>query len=240
MMKKITLSIIAVLFLSTANISAQSLNEILDNYFEVLGQETMLAAKSSQSTGKMIQMGLEIPFKQYAQAPNNFRVEATFQEMTLIQTYNGKEGWSINPFMGSTEPVPMNEDELKNTEIQADYEGQLWNWKDKGYTVTLEENEEVEGVDCFVVKAVSKDGDINSYFIDSENYVLIKMNSKLKMQGQEVESDTFMSNYKEGDGFIYAGKMETRMNGQVTATIVLDEVTLGEEFDSSMFDKPVK
>lgn len=239
-MRKITLSVFAILFVGTSFLSAQNLDEVLDNYFEVLGQETIVKAKSSQTTGKMIQMGLEIPFKQFSQAPKNFRVEATFQDMTLIQTFNGEEGWSINPFMGSTEPVAMGEMELKSFEVQADYEGQLWNWKDKGYIVTLEDNEDVEGVDCFVVKAVNKDEDIYTYFIDSENYVLIKMNSKVKLQGQEIESDTFMSNYKEGDGFVYAGKMETKMGGQTTATIVIDEMTIGEKYDKSMFDKPVK
>jgi hypothetical protein len=240
MMKKITLSIVAVLFCSTAFVSAQNLNKILDNYFEVLGQETILDAKTSETTGKMLQMGMEIPFKQYSAAPNKFRIEATFQDMTLISTFNGKEGWSINPFLGSTEPVAMTDDVFKSTEIQADYEGQLWNWKDKGYTVSLEKNEEVEGVDCFVIKAVSKDEDVFTFFIDTESYVLIRLNSKMKIQEQIVEYDTFMSNYQEGDGFIYAGKMETKIGGQITATIVIDEMTLGEKYDSSLFEKPVK
>ena len=240
MMRKNILSIIAVLFISTAFISAQNLEDVLNNHFEVIGQEKILEAKSSQTIGKMIQMGMEIPFKQYSSHPKNFKIEATFQDMTLIQTYNGKEGWSLNPFIGATEAQPMSDDELKSVEIQADYEGMLWNWKEKGYTVTLEDNEEVEGADCYVVKVVTENDDVFTYFIDSESYVPIKMNSKITLQGQPVESDTFMSNYKEGDGFVYAGKIETRVNGQVTATIVIDEMTLGAEFDESFFDKPKK
>ncbi len=239
-MKKLSLSIAAVLFMSTAFVSAQSLEEVLKNYFEVSGQETMLASKNSQSTGKMIQMGLEIPFIQYAAAPNKFRIEATFQDMTLIQTYNGEEGWSLNPFAGMTEPQAMSEDELKSVKVQADYEGMLWNWKDKGYEVSLEENEEIEGVDCNVIKAVSKDEDVYTYYIDAENYVVIKMNSKIKMQGQVMESDTFMSNYQEGDGFVYPGKIETKMNGQVMSTIVIDETVLNVDLGAGKFDKPVK
>mgnify|MGYP002865612296 CR=1 FL=1 len=139
-----------------------------------------------------------------------------------------------------TEPQAMSEDELKAAKVQADFEGQLWNWDKKGYEVSLEENEEVEGVDCFVVKAVSKDGDTFRHYIDSESYVVIKMNSKIKMQGQEVESDNFMSNYQEGDGFIYAGKIETKMNGQIASTIVIDNMSIGAKLDSALFEKPVK
>ena len=236
-MKKITISIVAVLFLSTALVSAQDLDKVLKNYFEVLGQETMLASKNSKSIGKMITQGLEIPFVQYAEAPNKFRLEATFQDMTLIQTYNGKEGWTLNPFIGGTEFQAMSEDELKAAEIQSDYEGMLWNWKDKGYKLSLEENEEVEGVDCYVVKVATESEDTYTYYIDAENYVTIKMTSKVIMQGQAVESDTYMSNYQEGDGFIFPGKVETKMNGQVMSTIVIDETILNVDLDPDKFDK---
>ena len=91
-----------------------------------------------------------------------------------------------------------------------------------------------------MVKAVSKDGDTFKYYMDVDSYVVLKMNSKVKMQGQEVESDTFMSNYQEGEGFVYAGKIETRMGGQVTAIIVIDEMLIGVEMDDSLFEKPTK
>lgn len=239
-MKKLIFSLALVLAFSSSLVSAQSLEEVLKNYFEATGQETMIASKNAMSVGKMIQMGLEIPFNQYAAAPNKFRVEATFQGMTLIQTFNGKEGWSLNPFAGQTEPQPMGEDELKAVKVQADYEGMLWKWKDKGYQVSLEPSEEIEGMDCYVVKAVSKDGDEYTYYIDKDSYMAIKLHNKVKIQGQEMESDTFMSNFQEGDGFVYAGKIETKSNGQVVSTIVIDKMVLNNEFEAEKFEKPVK
>lgn len=241
-MKKLSLSIALALFFSVSFLSAQTLEEVLANYFEVSGQETLLASKNSKSTGKMIQMGgLEIPFVQHAAAPDKFHLAATFQGMTIIQTYNGTEGWSLNPFAGQTEPEAMDEDALRAMKVQADYEGMLWNWKEKGYVATLEENEEVEGADCYVVKLVSEDGDTYTNYIDAENYVAIKLHAKVKVQGQEVETNTFMSNYQEGDGFIFPGKIETRgADGQVMSTIVLETTVLNVELDSTFFDKPTK
>jgi len=239
-MKKLLLSIALALFVSVAFVSAQTLDEVLENYFEAIGQETLIASENSKSTGKMIQSGIEIPFAQYGAAPNKFRLEATFQGMTLIQTFNGEEGWSLNPFAGMTEPQAMSEDELKAMKVQADYEGMLWNWKEKGYIATLEENEEVEGADCYVVKLVSGDGDAYTNYIDAENYVAIKLHAKVKVQGQEVESETFMSNFQEGDSFIFPGKVETRVNGQVVSIIVIETTEINVELDSTIFDKPTK
>ena len=239
-MKKLLLSITLALFVSVAFVSAQTLEGVLKNYFEAIGQETMIASENSKATGKMIQSGIEIPFTQYSATPNKFRLEATFQGMTLIQTFNGEEGWSLNPFAGMTEPQAMSEDELKAVKVQADYEGMLWNWKEKGYEASLEENEEVEGADCYVVKLVSEDGDTYTNYIDAENYVAIKLHSKVKVKELDVESETYMSNFQEGDGFIFPGKVETRANGQIVSTIVLETTELNVELDSAFFDKPTK
>jgi len=237
-MKK-TLLLSAVLLIGTAFfVQAQTLDEVLENYHETIGQEVILKTKNSQSIGKMIQMGMEIPFKQYSARPNKFKVEATFQGMTLIQAYNGEEGWALNPFAGQTEPQPMSEDELKAVKVQADYEGMYWNWEEKGHQLTLEDNEEVEGSDCFVVKTVTKDGDEILTYIDAENYIVLKTKNKMTMNGQEMESETFMSNYQEANGIVYAGKIETRVGGQVTATIVIDEIQVDAELADDFFNKP--
>lgn len=45
----------------------------------------------------MMQGGIKIPFIQYAKRPGKVRLETTFQDLTLIQTFNGTEGWMINP-----------------------------------------------------------------------------------------------------------------------------------------------
>ena len=76
----------------------------------------------------MIQNGMEIDFIQMGKRPDKVRVEGTFQALTFIQTYNGKEGWNLNPFTGATDPQPMSEDEIKSMKYQADMDGMLWNW----------------------------------------------------------------------------------------------------------------
>lgn len=237
-MKKLTVALLVVLVASVGAVSAQSLDKILKNYFEVIGQETLLASKSALSTGKMIQAGMEIPFKQYAAAPAKIRVEASFQGLTLIQTYDGQKGWSLNPFAGMTEPQPMSEIELKSMEVQADYEGMLWNYADKGYTVTLEGEEDVEGTNCYVIKLVTEDDDNYVNYIDAENYVMIKIGAKIHVEGSVVESETYMSNFQESNGVIYPGKIETRVGGQVVSTIVIDEMSLNVDVNDAFFGKP--
>ncbi len=237
-MKKAFLIILAVLFTGTF-LSAQSLEDVLKEHFAATGQEKLLKVNNMKVTGKLVQMGVEIPFLQMMARPANVRVEGTFQGLTFIQTYNGKEGWNINPFAGVSEPQPFGEDELKSMKYQADMDGMLWNWKDKGYTVTLEGKEDMEGTSCFKVMIVTKDGDSFTNYIDADNYMQIRTTSKVKVQGNEVESDTYYSNYMQVEGLAIPGKAETKMGGQVVNTIVTDKVEINVELDNALFGKPV-
>ncbi len=187
----------------------------------------------------MIQGGIEIPFIQMAKRPDKIRVEGTFQGLTFIQTYNGKEGWSLNPFAGVTDPQPMSEDELKGMRYQADMDGMLWNWNEKGYTVTFDGKDDMEGTSCFKIKLDTKEGDSFTYYIDADSYLMLRLNTKMKRMENEMESDTYFSNYMMVEGIAVPAKIETKMKEQLVATLIIDKVELNTELDDTLFEKPV-
>ena len=239
-MKKLT-AFLTVLFLVIGNsIMSQSLDDILKEHFAAIGQDSILKVNTQKLTGKMIQGGIEIPFIQMAKRPDKIRVEGTFQGLTFIQTYNGKEGWSLNPFAGVTDPQPMTEDDLKGMRYQADMDGMLWNWIEKGYTVTFDGKDDMEGTSCFKIKLDTKEGDSFTYYIDADSYLLLRTNSKMKRMGNEMESDTYNSNYSMVEGIAVPGKIETKMKDQLMGTLVIENVELNIELDDTLFEKPVK
>lgn len=238
-MKKIT-TLLSVLLLGTGiTLTAQSLDDVLKDHFSATGQDNLLKTNSQKVTGKMVQSGLEIPFVQMTKRPGKVRVEATLQNLTLIQTFNGTEGWTINPFAGVTDPQPMSEDEVKSMKYNSDMDGMLWNWKEKGYTVTLEGEEDMEGTPCSVIKIVTGTGDTFTYYIDSDASIMLRSNTKMMMMGNESESDTYFSNYMMVDGIAVPGKIETKMQGQVVMTLIVDKVEMNIDFDDTLFEKPV-
>jgi hypothetical protein len=235
------LKILSVLLLISANpIQSQSLDDVLKQHFSAIGQDKLLKVNTQRVTGKMIQNGVEIPFTQLGKRPDKVRVEGTFQALTFVQTFNGKEGWAVNPFAGVTDPQPMPEDALKSMKYQSDMDGMLWNWKDKGYTVTFDGKEDMEGTSCFKIKLVTKDGDTFTYYIDSDSYILLRTNTKLKIMGNETNTDTYYSNYRQIEGMAVPGKIENKMNGQPAGTIVVDTVVINTVLPDSLFQKPAK
>lgn len=239
-MKKLT-AFLTVLFLIIGNtVMSQSLDDILKEHFTACGQDNILKGKTQKLSGKMIQGGIEIPFIQMAKRPDKIRVEGTFQGLTFIQTFNGTEGWSLNPFAGVTDPQPMSEDELKGMHYQADMDGMLWNWNEKGYTVTFDGKEDMEGTSCYKIKLDTKEGDSFTYYIDADSYLMLRTNSKMKRMDNEMESDTYYSNYMMTEGIAVPAKIETKMKDQLMGTLVIETVELNTELDDALFEKPVK
>jgi outer membrane lipoprotein-sorting protein len=217
---------------------AQTVDEILAEYFAVQGQEKLLATNTFSSKGKIVQGEFEIPFTSFQKRPMKFRSEAEFQGMKIVSAFNGETGWSINPMTGSTDPQPMTAEQLDRMKIQADYDGLFYNYADKGYTVEFMGKEPVDDIETYVLKLTRPNGDIITSYIDAENYVILKTKSKMKIQGVDTEAETFFSNYKYVNDILIPFAIETKMNGETVMQMVFDEFTYNPDLDDSIFEMP--
>lgn len=245
---KNTILLFASLLLSVFSISAQdmSLDEVLENHFETVGQDKLSEVQTLKMTGKQMMQGMEFPFTVYIKRPGKMRVEVEIQGNTMVQGFNGEEGWMINPFSGSLDPQDVNEDQLKQFKEQSDIDGKLFNWKEKGYEVELEGKEDMEGTEVYKIKLTEKpenegeEGDVTYYFIDADNFVILKTTAKRTVQGQQIEVDNYQSNYKQIDGIAFAYSMETKMNGNTVSQMTIEDVKLGDDIDNTIFERPIK
>jgi len=234
-------TLIILFFLSLIFISSsfsQTVDEILAKYYEAQGQEKLLATNTFTSKGKIMQGQFEIPFTSYQKRPMKFRSEAEFQGMKIISAFDGENGWSINPMMGSNDPQPMTAEQLDRMKIQADYDGMFYNYKDKGYTVEFMGKEPVDDIETYVLKLTRPNGDIITSYIDAENYVILKTKSKMKIQGVDTEAETIFSNYKYVDDILVPFSIETKMNGKTVMQMTFDEFKYNVDLDDSIFEMP--
>ena len=221
-MKIQSLLLAASLLLSTAVVSfAQSVDEVVNTYIETIGgAEKWKSIESMRVSGNAVQMGANYPFTVISMKPNLSKVVANVMGKEFIQAYDGEAGWALNPFNGGTAPTRMTEEESKESAKQ-NFENDFIDWREKGYTVTLEENQEIEGAQCFVLKIVKEEGSEEYYFIDAEAYVPIMTRSFMQtgpMKGQAME--TYYSDYDEVDGLIVPFSMKQTITGQTIMEMV--------------------
>jgi outer membrane lipoprotein-sorting protein len=236
-MKNLAIPILLILIFSSSAV-AQSVDEILAEHFAVIGQEKMLDVNSFTTKGKIIQGQFEIPFTSYHKRPMHFRSDATFQGMEIKSAFNGETGWSVNPFAGGTDPEPMTEEQIDRMKIQADFDGILYNYEEKGNIVEYTGTEEVDDIEVYVLKLTRQNGDVITYYIDSENYVILKTKSKMIIQEVETELETIYSNYKYTDEILNAHSVETQREGQTILQMVFEEIFYNVKVEDSLFVMP--
>jgi outer membrane lipoprotein-sorting protein len=221
--------------------SEMTLDSVLADYIEAKGgMEVIKSTKTMKTTGKMTMGAMEAPFEFTFKAPNKIHTTFELQGMKGIQAFDGEKGWQVMPFMGKTEPVVMSEDELKQIKDQADLEGPLVDHEAKGIKLELIGKTEIEGTPVVEVKATKPSGDVVHVFLDEEYMIEVMTRTKVSMMGQEVEAETYFSDYKEvGEaGSPVAHSMAVKMNGAVVQNLTLENIELNIDVADSLFAMP--
>jgi len=143
------------------------------------------------------------------------------------------------PFMGKKEPEVMPPDESKMIEEQADFDGPLMDYKAKGHTIEFVGKEQVEGADAYKLKVTLKGGSVRYIYLDAETYLEIKVESKRNVRGTEMETESYISDYKDVDGLMMAHAMESGAKGSPQRQkMVIEKVELNPEAPDSIFAMP--
>ncbi len=217
---------------------AQDLESILDHFFEATGQKQLLKMNTMVATGKTLQMDMEMPFKSINKRPDKAYLEVDIQGAPMKQAYDGKSGWMIAPWTGSADPIDLVGPDLKSVQDMANMDGNLWNYKEKGHQLELQGTEDLDGTEVYVLKLTRNDGDIEYYYIDSENFVVLKMVRRMMVNDQETEIEILQSNYQEVDGVVIPFTSEQNFGGQPGMTIMVEKVEFNREVNDSIFSKP--
>jgi outer membrane lipoprotein-sorting protein len=227
--------------LLAASASAQTADELVAKNIKARGgMEKMKAIQSMKITAKMKMGPMEAPVTISKKRPENFRVEFTVQGMTGIQAYDGTTGWAVMPFMGKKDPEAMSADTLKDFKDDADFDGPMVDYKAKGNKVEYVGKEDVQGTPAYKLHVTTKDGNETNVYLDADSYLEIKTDSKRKIQGQEIESETTLGDYKDAGGVLFPMSIESHAKGREGAqSIVIEKIEINPpSIDAALFHMP--
>lgn len=234
------MALCSVLLAGNVLASDLKLDDVLNDYYEAKGGlEVIKGINTLLVKGKMTMGGMEIPLDVKVKRPNKVYTSFELQGMKGIQAYDGETGWAVMPFMGKPDPEKMADDQLKQIQDQADMDGPLVGYKEKGHTVELVGKSDVEGTPVIELKVTKKNGDVVNYFLDEEYKLEVMTRTKTKMMGQEVISESYFSGYQEVGDTVVPFQTSVKMNGQVAQTMTFEDVQINVEIDDSLFVMPV-
>jgi hypothetical protein len=241
MKKIITITAFFVAVISFSGMTQEmTLDTLLARYYKTIGMATIKDWKTLIMKGKTTTQGMEFPVIIYMKRPGKIRLEVEVQGNKMLQVSDGQSGWGVIPWSGTTDPQDFTPDQLKGMKQQAEFEGSLCDWKEKGHKLELIGKEDMDGTQVYKLKAVLANGNIETYYFDAESFVPIKVASVMKIQGNDTESESLPSNYKPVEGAMMPFAIENKYKGQTVSTIVLESYEVNKPIDDNLFIKPEK
>ena len=116
-----------------------------------------------------------------------------------VTAYDGKTGWKIEPWQGKKDAEPLGEEEMKAIVEDAEFDGsarQLPAEGQQGRARSAPTRSKAR--DVYKLKVtLAANGDVRTYYIDTDDYVPIKIEMKRTVRGAEREFEIELGDYKE-------------------------------------------
>jgi hypothetical protein len=220
---------------------AQTADELVAKNIEAKGGiDKIKAIKSVRITGKLTGGGgVTAVTGQENERPNLVRETFALQGMTAVTAYDGTTGWQVQPFGGHKDPEFMGEDSLKDLLLDADFDGPLVDYKEKGNTVEYLGHDVVDGDDALRLKVTLKNGDIVYYFLDPDTFLEIRKEVQEFVRGSVNESVVELGSYKPVAGVMYPYSISQGSKANPGAqTTTIEKVEVNVPLDKADFAVP--
>ena len=223
------------LAVSAQTAKAPSVDEIVAKHIQARGGREKLKSLQTLRTQGTLTLGSrgEAKLTREIKRPNMVRTDFALGTITLVHAYDGHDGWQIGPD-GKT--APLTGDDLKNAEEDADIEGPLVDYKQKGNKVEFAGTSSVNDSTCYNLKITFANGDVFYECVDAKSYLVV--GQRAERNGQ-VQVEAVLGDYRSYDGIQFAGTSDVRQAGNPEPVHYrLEKVEVNPPIDDSRFKAP--
>jgi hypothetical protein len=220
---------------------AQTADELVSKNIQARGGlEKLKAIKTLRITGNSVSGGTPIVIVNEYMRPNLIRETFSIAGMTAIQAYDGTSGWQISPFGGRKDPEFLGEDDLRDLQLDSDFEGPIVDYKAKGNSVEFLGHDTVDGDDALRLKVTLKNGDVVYYYLDPDTYLEIRKETQEFIRGAVKEGFYDLGSYKPVAGVMFPFSITSgsKNNPDGGLTITVDKIEVNVPLPASDFAVP--
>lgn len=205
------------------------------------GATALEAVQNVRRTGKLVinsgQFVLGV--SDTRRRPDSIREEASLQGLTQVESYDGKEGWKIDPFAGRKDPERMPADDLKGLIENAEIGGPLAGYRQRGDTLEYLGTEDVDGTAAHKLKLSGKSGDVRYVYLDPDYFLEIRIESQRSVRGVKRTVVTDLGEYEKVAGVYWPLALTTGSKGDSSpAKIQYETVEVNVPLDAGYFSFP--
>ncbi len=232
------------------NSYAQTVDEIIDLYYEVTGgKDAWNKIEGIKYIGKVNQGGMEIPLEMVQTKSGESYTKASVQGMSFMQgVYDGETLWNTN-FM-TMKPEKVTSEDLENHKLNLnDFPDALINYKVNEYTAELVGTETFDGTDAYKIKLVKEPVTIDGEKVDDVEFYYFEVDSGALIGSQKemvsgpmagAISETKFSDYEEVEGLYFPMTMTQGVKDGQSQSIIIESVEINPSYDKAMLMFPTE
>jgi hypothetical protein len=243
MQRMVVLAAALAVLSSTAAATAQSVDEIVARHIAARGgYDRIKAVQTIKLTRTVATTFSDVRVVIYKKRPALYRLEQgplTPGAPMVSRIVNPDGAWDVQGGKAVPRSAAL---AAESRDLEADFDGLLVDWKQKGHTVTLEGRETLASGEAFKLKVVTKSGAERLVFLDAATYLERRHTGLLRLPGgREFSVVIDFDNYKPVDGVLFPHDINEERSGKepVQSLVVYTEkIELNVPLDDGLFAPP--
>jgi outer membrane lipoprotein-sorting protein len=204
------------------------------------GLERLQSVHSVRLSGRMTAApGREAPLTIEMKRPNKVRLEFSFQGYTGVQAFDGETAWHLLPFRGADGAETLPAAETAAVRLQADFDGPLVGYKEKGLDVAVIGQETYQDKPAWRLRVGFPDGSRKDIWLDAERCLELKSESRRSVGDEVLVGESLISDYRDVEGLLMPHSFENGPKGSPERQrLTITRVELNPELDDARFALP--
>lgn len=173
--------------------------------------------------------------------PALLRIEQTLPDgRTVVRGVSASTAWDTTPDGKSTTRPPATATETR--EIDADFDGLLVGYREKGHTVEYRGPERTGGVDTHKLQITLGSGAVRTIYLDAETYLERKQVGTMTLpQGRKATVTLTFGDYRDVDGLQFPFAIDEERDAYPVQTLAIytERIELNVPVTDEAFEPPV-
>ena len=159
----------------SASVNAQNVDKIIDKHIKAHGDiDKWESFKNIEIKGRFTAFSVEEDFYAIKTNDGEYYSELSLGQHKVTEAFDGKKGWTIDPWHDFVFPRELNKSEVGVFKQKAEFFTPFYKYKERGLSVELLENQNVDGMEMFVIKLTRPDDKVETWYLSTKTYLEYK------------------------------------------------------------------
>ncbi|MEA1877275.1 MAG: hypothetical protein U9N86_10460 [Bacteroidota bacterium] len=209
------------------------IQSILDQHATAIGYSKRKEVNSLISFGSIEQLGNTLKITILQKRPDKYRLDIHLDDGRITQSFDGRKGWSLNPYL-SSDTLIIEGMELRQLIESALFDGILFNAGELNYTLEYGGEDLIASTPSYILILKKPSGDRMKFFIDKNDFLIKRTEASIFLKGFPYESNSVFSDFRKIEGMVLPFKILNN-NGQLSTHIIVDTVRVNEVIEDGLF-----